>query len=47
MGDVLMFQESDVSIAFGGVHEPIETLMKVSDYLVYDEDSLCRLLNTL
>ena len=47
MGDVLMFQESDVSIAYGGVHEPIETLMKVSDYLVYDEDSLCRLLNTL
>tara|TARA_Y100000591_G_scaffold332032_1_gene367918 strand:+ start:442 stop:1041 length:600 start_codon:yes stop_codon:yes gene_type:complete len=47
MGDVLMFQESDLSIAFGGVHEPIETLMKVSDYLVYDEDSLCRLLNTL
>jgi HAD superfamily phosphoserine phosphatase-like hydrolase len=47
MGDVLMFQESDVSIAFGGVHEPIETLMKVSNYLVYDEVSLCRLLNTL
>ena len=47
MGDVLMFEESDYSVAFGGVHEPIETLMKVSDYLVYDEDSLCRLLNTL
>ena len=47
MGDVLMFQESDVSIAYGGVHEPIETLMNVSDYIVYDEDSLCRLLNTL
>jgi len=47
MGDVLMFEESDVSVAFGGVHEPIETLMKVSDFLVYEEDSLCRLLNTL
>jgi HAD superfamily phosphoserine phosphatase-like hydrolase len=47
MGDVLMFQESDLSIAYGGVHEPIETLMKVSNYLVYNEDSLCRLLNTL
>lgn len=47
MGDVLMFEESDISIAFGGVHEPIESLMKVSNYLVYDEDSLCRLLNTL
>jgi len=47
MGDVLMFEESDLSIAFGGVHEPIVSLMKVSNYLVYDEDSLCRLLNTL
>lgn len=47
MGDVLMFQESDLSVAFGGVHEPIETLLKVSNYLVYDEVSLCRLLKTL
>ena len=47
MGDVLMFEESDVSIAFGGVHEPIETLLKISNYLVYNEDSLCRLLKTL
>ena len=47
MGDVLMFEESDLSIAFGGVHEPIETLLKVSNYLVYDEVSLCRLLKTL
>ena len=47
MGDVLMFEESDVSIAFGGVHEPITTLLKVSNYLIYEEDSLCRLLNTL
>jgi HAD superfamily phosphoserine phosphatase-like hydrolase len=47
MGDVLMFEESDLSIAFGGVHEPIETLLKVSNYLVYNEVSLCRLLKTL
>ena len=47
MGDVLMFQESDLSIAFGGVHEPIETLLKISNYLVYEEASLCRLLKTL
>ena len=47
MGDVLMFQESDLSIAYGGVHEPIETLKKVSNYIVYEENSLCRLLNTL
>lgn len=47
MGDVAMFGESDICIAYGGVHEPIETLMKNSDYIVYDGDSLCRLLNTL
>mgnify|MGYP001219612097 FL=1 len=47
MGDVLMFEESDVSIAFGGVHEPIKTLRDVSNYLVYDGSALCRLLNTL
>ena len=47
MGDVLMFQESNLSIAFGGVHEPIETLLKISNYLVYEEVSLCRLLKTL
>jgi phosphoserine phosphatase len=47
MGDVLMFQESDISIAYGGVHDPIQTLVKSSNYLVYNEKSLCRLLNTL
>ena len=29
MGDVIMFQESDFSIAFGGIHEPIQTLLKI------------------
>jgi phosphoserine phosphatase len=47
MGDVSMFGESNIRIAFGGVHEPIETLIKNSDYLVYEGLSLCRLLNTL
>ena len=47
MGDVTMFQRADISIAFGGVHEPIQTLVKNSDYITYDGDSLCRLLNTL
>tara|TARA_Y100000591_G_C21562036_1_gene559051 strand:+ start:13 stop:612 length:600 start_codon:yes stop_codon:yes gene_type:complete len=47
MGDVAMFQKSDISIAFGGVHEPIQTLIKNSNYIVYDGDSLCRLLSTL
>lgn len=47
MGDVPMFEEADVKIAFGGVHPPIETLLKLSDFVTFDEKSLCRLLNTL
>ena len=47
MGDVSMFEKSDISIAFGGVHKPIKSLIHVSDYIVYEENSLCRLLNTL
>ncbi len=47
MGDVRMFESADISIAFGGVHKPIETLLKLSNYVVYNETSLCRLLHTL
>lgn len=47
MGDVGMFEEADVSIAFGGTHNPIKSLITVSDYVIYEEDSLCRLLNML
>lgn len=47
MGDIAMFEHADISVAFGGVHEPIDTLIKVSSYLTYSEGTLCRLLNTL
>lgn len=47
MGDVSMFQSADIGIAFGGVHAPIESLLEVSNYVVYEEKALCRLLNTL
>lgn len=47
MGDIAMFEHADISVAFGGVHEPIDTLIKVSSYLTYSEKTLCRLLNTL
>ncbi|WP_249660257.1 HAD-IB family phosphatase [Lysinibacillus fusiformis] len=47
MGDVSMFQSADIGIAFGGVHTPIESLLEVSNYVVYEEKALCRLLNTL
>ena len=47
MGDVSMFERSDVSIAFGGSHYPIRSLVQVSDYLVFEEKALCSLLTTL
>ena len=47
MGDVPMHLEADIGIAFGAVHPPIETLINVSNYIIYEEKTLCRLLNTL
>lgn len=45
--DVAMFDAADVSIAYGGIHEPAPALLEVADYVVYESTSLCRLLNTL
>lgn len=47
MGDVSMFEASNVGIAFGGVHKPIKSLIEYSNFLVYEEKSLCNLLKTL
>jgi len=47
MGDVHMFTHSDVCIAYGGTHMPVQTLQQMSNFLTFDENSLCSLLNTL
>lgn len=47
VNDIPMFYESDISVACGNVHEPAVGLQQISDYVTYDERSLCRLLNTL
>ncbi|MCD2449101.1 HAD family phosphatase [Methylicorpusculum oleiharenae] len=47
MNDVSMFEVADWRIAFGGVHPPHKQLISLSDFVVYDGVSLCRLLNTL
>lgn len=47
MGDVPMFEKADYTIAYGGVHSPIKTLIELSDIVVYTERSLCKTLNTL
>ena len=38
---------ADVSIASGLVHTPANSVFSVTDYLVYEEEGLCRLLNQL
>lgn len=45
--DIPMFEEADIGIAFGGVHHPVSNIIKVSDFVCYEEGSLCRLLNVL
>jgi HAD superfamily phosphoserine phosphatase-like hydrolase len=45
--DIAMFDAADISIAYGGVHEPAPALLEVSDYVVYENGTLCRLLNML
>lgn len=47
MGDVPMFEKADYTIAYGGVHTPIKTLIELSNVVVFTEKSLCRMLNTL
>ncbi|HZK57780.1 MAG TPA: HAD-IB family phosphatase [Clostridia bacterium] len=44
--DIPMFAESDITVAFGGVHQPAMDIIQISDYVIYDGNTLCRLLNT-
>lgn len=46
MGDVPMFEEADVAVAFGATHDPIQTLVEYSTHVIYDEGALCRFLTT-
>lgn len=45
--DVPMFETADISIAYGGVHEPVSAAIALSDYVISDSDTLCRLLEIL
>jgi phosphoserine phosphatase len=47
MGDVAMFEQADLCIAFGGTHAPVRSLIQYANYLVYSERSLCTLLRAL
>jgi phosphoserine phosphatase len=47
MNDVSMFEAADWRIAYGGTHTPNKLLVKLSDFVINDGSSLCRLLNML
>lgn len=42
--DISMLRESDIAIAYGGVHAPPQSLINESDYVVLDGEVLCALL---
>ena len=45
--DAEAMRAANISIGCGIVHQPANSVFSVADYLVYSEDSLCRLLNQL
>jgi phosphoserine phosphatase len=45
--DIPMFEVADVGVAFGGTHDPVPALVALSDYVVFEGGTLCRLLSTL
>ncbi len=45
MNDCSMFEVADTKIAFGGVHDPVASLISLADYVVYDSQGLIKLLN--
>jgi soluble P-type ATPase len=47
MNDCSMFEIADKGIAFGGVHEPVTSLIKMSDYVCYDSVGLVGLLTSI
>ncbi len=42
-----MFEAADISIAYGGVHKPVDAAVFVADYFVDDSQTLCRLLKSM
>lgn len=47
LNDYPMFEVADKAIAIGLTHRPSRVLISKSNYVVYEEETLCRLLNTL
>ena len=47
MNDSSLFEAADVCIAYGGVHDPVETLIKMADFVTYHPNGLLNVLTTL
>lgn len=47
LNDYPMFEAADSAVAIGLTHQPNQLLISKSNYVIYEEDTLCRLLNTL
>ena len=45
--DVPMFKAADISIAYGGVHKPVDAAISVASHVVNDSADLCALLKSL
>lgn len=45
--DAQMLAEADVSIAFGGVHHPAQSVMDCATHAIFEEGALCRFLRRL
>ena len=45
--DVSMFEAADISVAYGGVHQPVDAVIDAANHVVFDGKTLCRLLSTL
>jgi phosphoserine phosphatase len=47
MNDSPLFEAADIRIAYGGVHDPVETLIKMADFVTYHANGLLNTLATL
>jgi len=47
MNDVPMLERANISIAYGGVHAPCVAAIESAHYVIYDPQSLCRLISQL
>lgn len=45
--DLEMIVDAPLSIAYGGIHNPVPAILDVASYVVYDSKQLCLLLNQL